>query len=89
LFLKAGGPSLDVSTTRRPPYTTADITPTMDQHVGNKPDATNIGKNTLNVTMVFNATFNNISATSICWWSVLLMEETGVPGEIHRSVASH
>ena len=29
--------------------------------------------------MVFKATFNNISVIS--WWSVLLMEETGVPGE--------
>jgi hypothetical protein len=29
--------------------------------------------------MVFNATFNNISIVS--WRSVLLMEETGVPGE--------
>ena len=29
--------------------------------------------------MVFNATFNNISAIS--WRSVLLVEETGVPGE--------
>ena len=29
--------------------------------------------------MVFKATFNNISAVS--WWSVLLVEETGVPGE--------
>jgi hypothetical protein len=28
---------------------------------------------------VFKATFNNISAIS--WWSVLLVEETGVPGE--------
>ena len=37
--------------------------------------------------MVFNATFNNISVTS--WWSVLLMEETRVPGENHRSAASH
>jgi hypothetical protein len=36
--------------------------------------------------MVFNATFNNISV--ILWWSVLLMEETEVPGEIHRPVAS-
>jgi hypothetical protein len=34
--------------------------------------------------MVFNATFNNISAIS--WWSVLLMEETEVPGENHRHV---
>ena len=37
--------------------------------------------------MVFNATFNNISAIS--WRSVLLEEETGVPGENHRPVASH
>jgi hypothetical protein len=32
--------------------------------------------------MVFNATFNNISAIS--WRSVLLVEETGIPREIHR-----
>ena len=32
--------------------------------------------------MVFNATLSNISAIS--WLSVLLMEETGVPGENHR-----
>jgi hypothetical protein len=31
--------------------------------------------------IVFNATFNTISA--ILWWSVLLAEETGVPGENH------
>jgi hypothetical protein len=31
------------------------------------------------VVMVFNATFNNIS--DISWWSVLLVEETGLPGE--------
>jgi hypothetical protein len=37
--------------------------------------------------MVFNATFNNISAIS--WWSVLLVEETRGPGENHRLVASH
>jgi len=37
--------------------------------------------------MVFNATFNNI--TIISWWSVLLVGETGVPGEIDRSAASH
>jgi hypothetical protein len=29
--------------------------------------------------MVFNATFNNISVMS--WWSVLLVEETGVSRE--------
>jgi hypothetical protein len=37
--------------------------------------------------MVFNTTFNNIPA--ILWWSVLLVEETGVPGENHRPAASH
>jgi len=31
--------------------------------------------------LVFNASFNNISAIS--WWSVLLVEETGVPRENH------
>ena len=36
--------------------------------------------------MVFNATFNNISIIS--WRSVLLVEETGVPGE-NRPAASH
>jgi hypothetical protein len=36
--------------------------------------------------MVFNATFNDI--TVISWRSVLLMEESGVSGEIHRPVAS-
>jgi hypothetical protein len=37
--------------------------------------------------MVFNATFNNISVIS--WQSVLLVEETGVPGENHQPVAGH
>jgi hypothetical protein len=37
--------------------------------------------------VVFNATFNNISV--IWWWSVLLVEETGVPWEYHRPAASH
>jgi len=37
--------------------------------------------------MVFNATFNNISVIS--WRSVLLVEETGVPGENHRRAVSH
>ena len=36
--------------------------------------------------VVFNATFNNISAIS--WQSLLLVEETGVPGETHRLAAS-
>ena len=33
--------------------------------------------------MVFNVTFNNFSV--ILWQSVLLVEETGVPGENHQS----
>ena len=37
--------------------------------------------------MVFNATFNTISAIS--WWSVLFVEETGIPGKNHRPAASH
>jgi hypothetical protein len=39
------------------------------------------------MSMVYNATFNTISVIS--WRSVLLMEETGVPGENHRPVAGH
>ena len=37
--------------------------------------------------MVFNTTFNNISV--IPWRSVLLVEETGVLVENHRTVTSH
>ena len=37
--------------------------------------------------MVLNAIFNNISVIS--WWSVLLVELTGVDGETHRQTASH
>ena len=37
--------------------------------------------------MVFNATFNNNSVISL--WSVLLVEDTGVPGENHQPTASH
>jgi len=36
---------------------------------------------------VLNATINNISVIS--WRSVLLVEETGEPGENHLPVASH
>ena len=39
------------------------------------------------VFVMLNATFNNISAIS--WRSVLLVEETGVPGKKHLPVASH
>ena len=35
----------------------------------------------------FNATFNNIAVIS--WWSVLLVEETGVPKENHWHATSH
>ena len=37
--------------------------------------------------MVFNTTFNNISVIS--WQSVLLVVESGVPGENHWIAASH
>ena len=37
--------------------------------------------------MVTSATFNNISVK--LWQSVLLVEETRVPGENHRPAASH
>ena len=37
--------------------------------------------------MVFNTTLNNISVIS--WQSVLLVEETRVPGENHQAAASH
>ena len=37
--------------------------------------------------MVFNATFSNILVIS--WLSILLVEETGVPGENHWPAASH
>ena len=37
--------------------------------------------------MVFNATFNNISVIS--WYSVLLAEETGSPGEFNVFVLNY
>ena len=37
--------------------------------------------------IVFNDTFNNISAVS--WLSAFLMEETGGPGKNHRPPVSH
>ena len=37
--------------------------------------------------MVLNTIFNNISVIS--WRPVLLVEETGVPGENHQSAACH
>ena len=37
--------------------------------------------------MEFNATFNNISIIS--WWSVLLVEGTGVPRENQQPAVSH
>ena len=37
--------------------------------------------------MMIKATFNNIS---FIWWRLVsLLEEMGVPGEIHRPAASH
>jgi hypothetical protein len=40
-----------------------------------------------NQSVVLNATFNYILVIS--WQLVLLVEETGIPGENHRSAASH
>jgi hypothetical protein len=37
--------------------------------------------------MVFHAIFNNTSIIS--WWSVLLMEKSGVPVENHRLAADN
>ena len=37
--------------------------------------------------MMFKATFNNISV--ITWWSFLLVEETGIPGENYRPLSSY
>jgi hypothetical protein len=57
------------------------------------PELVNISKDHINDKMawfgfmVFNATFNNI--TVISWRSVLLVEETGGPGENHQPVTSH
>jgi hypothetical protein len=39
------------------------------------------------VSMVFNATFNNI--LDISWWSILLVEESGIPGKNSQPVVSH
>jgi hypothetical protein len=39
------------------------------------------------IVMVFNATFNNISAIS--WRSILLVEKTGGSGKKHRPVEIH
>ena len=36
--------------------------------------------------IVLNGTFNDMSVIS--WWSVLLVEETGGPGENHKPVES-
>jgi hypothetical protein len=49
--------------------------------------AGSLAKKELLKVMVFNITFSNISVIS--WQSVLLVNETGVPGENHRTAASH
>jgi hypothetical protein len=49
--------------------------------------AGSLAKKELLKVMVFNITFSNISVIS--WRSVLLVNETGVPGENHRPAASH
>ena len=50
-------------------------------------DATNNQPGVRFRVVVFSATFNNILVIS--WWSVLLVEVTGVFGENHWPVASH
>ena len=50
------------------------------------PDRDQIRKIAFACLMVLNATFNNVSVISLR--SVLLVEETGGPGENHRPVAS-
>jgi hypothetical protein len=50
-------------------------------------DATNNQPGVRFRVVVFSATFNNILVIS--WWSVLLVEATGVFGENHWPVASH
>ena len=39
--------------------------------------------------IVLNATFSNISATSLSWQPVSVTEEAGVPGENHRPWVSN
>jgi hypothetical protein len=39
--------------------------------------------------MVANLVYWRRDISFIMWWSVLLVEETGVPGENHQPVASH
>ena len=54
----------------------------------NKTDRDDITEIVLKVALnIINQTNNNISVIS--WRSVLLLEETGVPGENHRPVSSH
>jgi hypothetical protein len=61
---------------------TATTTPSADFDVRYNPFKRGISRIFKGVrVMVFNATFNNISV--ITWWSVLLVEETGVPVENH------
>ena len=48
---------------------------------------TYLEKQEINMAMVFNVTFNNISVIS--WQTVLLVEETRVHGEKYRLAASH
>ena len=61
---------------------------TLSQHLQNPIENPSKGVSFgLALFMVFNATFNDISVISCR--SVLLEEETGVPGENHRPVPSH
>ena len=68
--------------------TSDDKQPMLQANPGNNKHVDNeIIKYVFVCLMVFNATFNNISVAS--WRSVLLVDETRVPGENHRPVARH
>jgi hypothetical protein len=56
------------------------------QFIDKSTQSTGLSQNGVRV-MVFNGTFNNVSVRS--WQSVLLVEETGVSAENHRSAAGH
>jgi hypothetical protein len=58
----------------------------LEEDSDHNPEKTHVNLNVVCL-LVFNATFNNISA--ILWRLVLFVEETGGPGENHQPVESH
>ena len=63
-----------------------NLSPQLTEHKIMTYDIGNLDPGLVRV-MVFIATFNNISVIS--WQSVLLVEESGVPGENHQPATSH